>query len=658
MDIMKLSTLVWFILSAVFSGPLYAQLKDSTLFTFGQDKVMLDEFRYVYEKNNPNAGDLYSKKSLDEYLNLYVNFKLKVKAAESQGLDTSQAFKTELEGYRRQLAQSYLSDHDVSDKLVKEAYERISRELKTSHILINLMPDATPEDTLKAWNKIMAIRDELNKGLNFDEAAIKYSDDPSAKDNHGSLGYITAFSTIYAFENAAYAAAIGKISMPVRTKFGYHLIKVDKDRKARGMIKASHILLRQPKFGDSLRQNEVKNRIFDLYKQLQNGASFEELVAKYSEDKNTTARGGDLDWFGTGKMILEFEDAAFSLKSVGAISEPVLTKYGWHIIKLTDKKPIGTYAEIKNELKRKVEKDTRSEVAKKVFIQSLKNEYQFEPVSGAAEAFLLALPDSVNQGKWNASAFNNDRRPLFKIGDKTIDFAEFAQFTEQNVKKYRTAKKSKMIQELYDIFVESELLKVEEKNLEKKHPEFAKLMKEYHDGMLLFEITNQQVWEKAIKDTLGLQKFYADNHQKYQWAERVDARIIHCSSSANAERVKKEAGKKSNRNKDLKELFNKEGLPLVVTKVEEGQYEKGSNDYIDSINWAVGTSRTLANPDGTAVYVEIKEILKGGPKKLEEARGYIISDYQARLEQNWIAQLRYQYPVTINKINLDRIIKP
>jgi len=655
---MKLSTLVWFILSAVFSGPLYAQLKDSTLFTFGQDKVMLDEFRYVYEKNNPNAGDLYSKKSLDEYLNLYVNFKLKVKAAESQGLDTSQAFKTELEGYRRQLAQSYLSDHDVSDKLVKEAYERISRELKTSHILINLMPDATPEDTLKAWNKIMAIRDELNKGLNFDEAAIKYSDDPSAKDNHGSLGYITAFSTIYAFENAAYAAAIGKISMPVRTKFGYHLIKVDKDRKARGMIKASHILLRQPKFGDSLRQNEVKNRIFDLYKQLQNGASFEELVAKYSEDKNTTARGGDLDWFGTGKMILEFEDAAFSLKSVGAISEPVLTKYGWHIIKLTDKKPIGTYAEIKNELKRKVEKDTRSEVAKKVFIQSLKNEYQFEPVSGAAEAFLLALPDSVNQGKWNASAFNNDRRPLFKIGDKTIDFAEFAQFTEQNVKKYRTAKKSKMIQELYDIFVESELLKVEEKNLEKKHPEFAKLMKEYHDGMLLFEITNQQVWEKAIKDTLGLQKFYADNHQKYQWAERVDARIIHCSSSANAERVKKEAGKKSNRNKDLKELFNKEGLPLVVTKVEEGQYEKGSNDYIDSINWAVGTSRTLANPDGTAVYVEIKEILKGGPKKLEEARGYIISDYQARLEQNWIAQLRYQYPVTINKINLDRIIKP
>jgi peptidyl-prolyl cis-trans isomerase SurA len=573
------------LLGFVFQQPLWSQKIDSVLFTYGTDKVFVDEFKYVYEKNNPNAADLYSQKSLEEYLNLYINFKLKVKAAKELGLDTGRSFQSELEGYRKQLAQSYMSDHNVTENLMAEAYERSKKELKTSHILLALKADASPADTLKAYQKLMGVRDEILKGLDFADAARKYSEDPSVKDNGGSLGYISAFSTIYEFETGAYNTPIGKISKPVRSKFGYHLIKVEAEREARGLVKIAQILLKVPKFGEQAQQEKIKKTTDSLYALIKGGASFEDLANKYSEDKS------------------EFEDAAFALNTIGQISKPVLTKYGWHILKLTGRKNIGSYKDSKNDIKRKVEKDARSAVAKKVFIESLQKDYNFSEIPGAKEQFTGLLSDSISQGNWTANAYKNNRTPLFNVSTK------------------------------------------------------AKLINEYHDGMLLFEITNQKVWEKAIKDTLGLKEYFEKNKDKYVWGERVDAQIITCASAKDADAIKKKMGKKRMSKEELTTTYNKEGLPPVINKIEEGLYEKEPNDYIHSIAWEKGVSRSIVNADNTVTFVVIHDLLPATNKKLEDAKGYIISDYQGALEQGWVAVLRHESPVVIDKMNLARLIK-
>ncbi len=645
------------LLGFVFQQPLWSQKIDSVLFTYGTDKVFVDEFKYVYEKNNPNAADLYSQKSLEEYLNLYINFKLKVKAAKELGLDTGRSFQSELEGYRKQLAQSYMSDHNVTENLMAEAYERSKKELKTSHILLALKADASPADTLKAYQKLMGVRDEILKGLDFADAARKYSEDPSVKDNGGSLGYISAFSTIYEFETGAYNTPIGKISKPVRSKFGYHLIKVEAEREARGLVKIAQILLKVPKFGEQAQQEKIKKTTDSLYALIKAGASFEDLANKYSEDKSSSAKGGDLDWFGSGKMVAEFEDAAFALNTIGQISKPVLTKYGWHILKLTGRKNIGSYKDSKNDIKRKVEKDARSAVAKKVFIESLQKDYNFSEIPGAKEQFTGLLSDSISQGNWTANAYKNNRTPLFNVSNKATTFYDFATYLEKASKKMRGSKKNKIVEDNWMPFVESVLLAEEEKNLDKKYPEFAKLINEYHDGMLLFEITNQKVWEKAIKDTLGLKEYFEKNKDKYVWGERVDAQIITCASAKDADAIKKKMGKKRMSKEELTTTYNKEGLPPVINKIEEGLYEKEPNDYIHSIAWEKGVSRSIVNADNTVTFVVIHDLLPATNKKLEDAKGYIISDYQGALEQGWVAVLRHESPVVIDKMNLARLIK-
>ena len=356
----------------------FAQKNDSPiLMEIGDKKITLEEFEAIYNKNSDNKKN--TKEEVEDYLDLYIKFKLKVVEAEDLGMDTLPAFIQELEGYRKQLAQPYLSDREVTEKLIEEAYERMKYDVKAAHILVKVTLEADPKDTLAAYNKIMKIRKRIVGGEDFEKVAAEVSEDPSAKNNQGNLGYFSAFQMVYPFETAAYETEVGKISMPVRTSFGYHLVKTIDKRKARGIMKVAHIMVRADKKLGEEEINQKKEKIDEIYaKVTAKDADFTALARQYSEDKESAKRGGELPAFGAGKMVEEFETAAFALENDGDISVPILTDYGWHIIKRLELKNLESYEELYPTLKAKVARDSRANKSKEIVIENIKKENNFK----------------------------------------------------------------------------------------------------------------------------------------------------------------------------------------------------------------------------------------------------------------------------------------
>ena len=345
--------------------------------TISERKISLDEFKSVFFKNNYSKE--ITKEYLDEYMDLFVNFKLKVIEAQELGLDTNQSFIQELEGYRKQLAKPYLRNKDFDKKMLLDSYARLQKDIKASHILIAIDPESTTKDQTAAYDKAVEIRESIiNETITFEEAAKNYSDDKSAVYNGGDLGYFTAFMMVYDFETAAYQTDIGDISMPVKTKYGYHLIKVHDKRDAVGQVKVSHIMFKTGKGADKLMINEAKAKIDKVSDLLKNGEDFADVAERFSEDRSTAVKGGNLPIFGVGKMVPEFESVAFSLKNVNDISDPFLTDYGWHVIKLIEKNPIGSFSDVESELKKMVEKDSRSELSQQALFEKLRSTYKIK----------------------------------------------------------------------------------------------------------------------------------------------------------------------------------------------------------------------------------------------------------------------------------------
>lgn len=626
---------------------------DPALFWIGKDAIHKSEFEYVYNKNNTDTKTNHTKASVDEYLDLYVNFRLKVKEAEELGMDTIGSIVSELETYRKQLAKSYLFDREVNEKLLVEAYERMKTEVKASHILVKINEPGLPADTLEAWRKIMDIRKKLVKGEDFATLAKKNSDDPSAQQNGGDIGYFTALQTVYPFETVAYNTPVGQISMPVRTKFGYHLVKVTDSRPAQGEITVAHILIKTPKDATPEQLETAKKKIDEAYQKAASGTPFEQLVAIYSEDKSTKAKNGELPPFGTGRMVQEFETAAFGLKKDGDFSAPVKTEYGWHIIRRISKKGVASYEEAKSDLKKRIERDSRSEIAKQTLLDRIKKEYLFTEFP-SAKTDLFKRTDSTLTNKFVMADKKGLDKPLFAIAGKSYTQTQFAEYMEANQKKKRNEPAQKIYNDYYEKYVEESLMAYEESQLERKYPEFKSLMKEYRDGILLFELTDQKVWSKAIKDTVGLAKFHEGNKGKYMWDSRVDAEIYTVNGNEKlVNKIKKYAASHTAEEVALK--FNAKD-PLVV-KFEKGVYEKGQKDLVERTAWKPGLGETVANGDSTYSFVEVVKVVPPTPKSLNEAKGFIVSDYQEYLEKQWIADLKAKYPVKVDQQVLASLIK-
>lgn len=633
------------IFTCLITGFVMAQhAPEDVLMTINGESVLKDEFAYIFKKNNSDST--ISKEDLDEYLDLFIKFKLKVAEAERLGLHQDSMFIEELAGYRAQLAKPYLTDSELTDALVQEAYDRIVNEVRASHILLKLPKDASPEDTLKVYQKILEIKKELkNEKNNFETIAKKYSEDPSVKDNAGDLGYFKAFQMVYPFEEAAYNLAVGEISNPVRTSFGYHLVKVTGKRKNPGSIKLSHIMVSTFGFDEEKKQTS-KDKIDEIYQKLQDGEAFESLARKFSDDKSTASKGGEMKWISAGRMVLEFEEQAFALQENGDFSEPFQTEYGWHIVRRDDFKPIETFEQLEPVLKRKIARDVRSTTTERSFIDKKKKQYQFKLYKGTLNKLSKVLDSSFFKSETAIPDGLDTSKKLHRLDGKVYPLADYINWLKTNAEEIPTPANWKLWNEKqFSQYIDETVMTLADKNLERDYPEFKALMKEYRDGILLFEITDSVVWSKASSDSAGLAQFYQANTDKYQWNKRMNGIVYRCANEKLANQVIALA-KDSVSQKEILSGLNQESS--LAVKAQSGKFEYEHNDILPAaFTWEPGISGPYKVQDEFVV-VHAEEILPAETKKLKEIKGKVTADYQDQLMEEWVAELQNRFTVEVN----------
>jgi len=619
--------------------------KDKVILNVAGSPIYKSEFEYVFRKNNDDTA--ITNQDLDNYMELFINYKLKVKEAEDMGLDTVPGFVKELDGYRNQLAIPYLRDSEVTEELIKEAYQRMQSELRASHILVKVASDATPEDTLVAYKKIIAIRKEIISGSDFAKIARLNSQDPSVKTNGGDLGYFTVFQMVYDFETAAYNTPVTEISQPVRTRFGYHLIYVTDKRQARGDVKVAHILILANDKRTPEQNEKAKMKIYEIYNQIGNGADFGSMARKYSDDKGSAAKGGELPLFGTGKMVPEFENAAFSLKEVGDVSEPFQSQFGWHIIKLIEVDKIGSFEELNLQIEKKIKRDSRGQLSKKAFVNELKKEYKYKEYPENIEPFYTWVDTMYYSGIWKPNPNWDTGKTLFVIGKKKYTQKDFIDYLLRYMSKAKRGE-NKTIHASIDFrfkkYSDNAVLNYEKAKLEDKYPEFKALMNEYHDGILLFELSDEKIWNKAASDSIGLEAFYQKNKDKYMWPKRIDGVIYRSIDEKTAGQVRKLVKERLPIDSILNLVNQNSQLNLLVDSALMSAEEY---PVLKEFNWEFGIS-DIHKIEGQFVFIKVKELRKPEPKTLDEIKGLIITEYQTYLEQEWIKELRGKYSYEIN----------
>ncbi len=612
----------------------------SSIMTVNGKKVSTSFFEYIFNKNNSYEG--IEKKTKEEYLELFEAFRLKVAEAEALGLDTVSSYKEELNNYRKQLTPKYLTSTETKDSIVEKEYERLHEDIDVSHILIGITGNS-PADTLAAYQIAMGVYRET-KTKNFDSLAVKYSIDPSAKQNKGHLGYISALWTVYPFENAAYSTPVDSISLPIRTSFGYHILKINGRRKAPGKRLVAHIMIFT---NDTIpgKNEAAEEKIKELFLRTKSGEDFAELAKQYSDDKNSAVNGGQLPWFGTGNMVKEFENAAFSLTQKGQISNPVKTKYGWHIIKLIDTKGIDSFEQLKDKIEQQVTRGDRSEIIANAFTKKLKKEYYYKENSKS----IAKLEKLAEKLQWNDSVFYKQakelKKPLFSFANEKFDTDQLAKFMLDHKLSSATLRKS------IDFYAAKELLKHEDSQLEKKYHDFGNLMQEYRDGILLFNISSQEVWDKAAKDTVGLTKYFEEHKDKYKWeTPRFKGRILYCRDSVTAARVKEALTQPRAKIDSILTSINRNDT--IFVRSEKNLFVKGQNPAVDF--YAFNEGHLEPSKDFQVIFVDGK-VLTDTPDEYTDVKGAVIQDYQNYLDQKWIESLKTKYPIVINKDALNSI---
>ncbi|MDR3653591.1 MAG: peptidylprolyl isomerase [Paludibacter sp.] len=629
---------------------LFAQTSDPVLMIINGKPVLKSEFEYIYNKNNTNNS--LDKKTLEEYVDLFINFKLKVEEAKSQGIDTTKSFINELSGYRSQLTKPYLTDSKVDDALLREAYDRSKEDVEVSHILIRVSQNATPADTLKAFADINKIWKRLQKE-DFAKVAKEVSQDQSAEKNGGYIGWISPFRTVYPFETVAYNTPVGSFSKPFRTSFGYHIVKVNARRKSLGEVLVAHIMIFTTK-GDEAKNKKAKETIDSLYQRVLAGDDFGTLAKKYSQDKGSSVKNGELPWFGAGRMVPEFEVAAFALKAKGDVSKPIQSAYGWHIIKLIDKKGLGTFNELKADLERKVKHDDRANLEQLSFLNKLKVEYNYRQVEPSViEFYKLATNRKLSDSTFIADASKLDK-PLFSFAGRNYSQADFAKYLKKNNNTDKVIP-SEVINEKLNAFVNAELLAYEDTQLENKYEDFRYLMQEYHDGILLFEVSNKEVWDKASKDTEGLAKYFNEHRADYTWEKpHFKGHVILCKDKAtfNAAKAIVKKAEVDSIDKYLRTRLNDS---IQYVKVEKGLYVQGENKVVD--NQIFKTKDLYVPSKDYPYYFVVGKLLKNKPEDYTDVRGLVTADYQEFLEKEWIKELRAKYPVKVDQNVLKTVKK-
>ena len=649
----------------LFNASAQSKLDKQVLMTIGKQDVTVKEFTDVYNKNNLKS-DVIEKKSVDEYLDLFVNFRMKVMEAYEMKLDTNAKFKKELEGYRKQLAKPYFTNDEVSEELVEEAYQRKQKDIRASHILIRCDKHALPSDTLKAFNKAMDIRKKALNGEDFGELAVTYSEDPSARDikatettrgrkgNKGDLGYFTVFDMVYPFETGAYNTREGEISMPIRSDFGYHIIKVNSITDALGTIEAAHIFLQVTPDATEEEIQNLKTKANNIYNELmvQDGKNWNEEVTKYSDDRGSVNRQGALTPFTVNRIVPEFIETIKTLQP-NEISKPIRTSYGFHIIKLISTTEMGSFEKEKKAIAERVEKDMRSKKSEEAVLQQIKKDYNFKLNGKNLENFMASVDSTILAGTYAPAENTKLNETLFTIGEKKSTVEDFVNYIKENQKPQKNVSVQNYAYQLYEAYEKKQVLDYADAHLEEKYPEFKSLVQEYNDGILLFDLMDREVWNKAVVDTAGLQNFYAHNTWKYLWKERAKACVITVNKPESLPKVKEYLSEGVPFD-SLRSVIARDSVNHV--RVRNGLFQHGDNQFVDETEWKAGTMKEIPSTvDNSTVIVNIIELRPIEPKTLREAKGLVTSDYQVELEEKWMKSLHEKYPVKINEKVLEKV---
>lgn len=617
-----------------------------TLFTYGARAVSKEEFLKAYSKNNTEIHP--SEQSYREYLDLYTRFKVKVQAALDARLDTLSTQQAELNAFRGQVVESYMNDEASVGLLVEEAMQRSQKDIHMAHIFVAAGPTATAGQVQQAEQKIKAAYARLQGGGDFTQTALTYSEDPAVKNNKGDLGFITVFVLPYDMETLIYTTPVGKVTAPLRSKNGFHLFKVLGERKAIGKLKAAQILLSFVPDATEAQQQATARKADSLYKALQQGSDFKQLAATFSNDNLTFQAGGEMMTFGVGRYTPAFESAAFALEKDGDISRPILTEFGYHIIQRLQRIPVPAdkiSKQWQDEIKQQVLQSDRMEVSRKILSKRILQATGVKklPVN---EKSLSLFTDNIIQGKQlPLPAGLTTNTPLFTVGKQTFRLQDWQSYLE-SIRGVEDLRAGKTNAQLLDQFIEITAQDYYREHLETYNKDFAYQLKEFKEGNLLFEIMQRNIWDKAAADSLGLKKYYEEHKSNYWWEASAEAIIVTAATDSAAETARRllQAGYR-----DWKKLLETGDGAI---QADSGRFELGQIPVVERTNFQPGliTAPVKNETDHSLTFAYIIKMYGDRePRSFADARGFVINDYQAFLEDKWITELKKKYPVKVNE---------
>lgn len=625
-----------------------AQDQGETLLTIGGKAVQKDELVYLISKGKGSEGTPsgLSREEFEENFELFVNYKLKVREAESLGLDQSEEFQNEFSSFKETLIAPYLIKNSLEEGELRKTYSRMQEIVRASHILFQFPPNASNEDSMIVLKMALKVKNEIENGGDINQLAVQYSDDPSAKANRGDLGYFTSLQMVQPFEDAAFGLQTGKVSDPVLTNFGYHIIQV-KDRLPNpGQVRVSHILVRFDPQVPAQEEN-ARRKISDIYSEIQKESTvWEEIVKTFSEDPGTKENGGILPWFGIGSMIPEFEIAAFSMNEVGEISPPLKTQYGYHILRLEGKKPLDSFEELEESIRSRILRDSRSGMIQSQVVAVQKARYGFKENDTNINQLAEAL-NNVDRGSFGGIMESKglSSTEIFTLQGKKYLASDLLKFMSED--EFLPRSNAGTFDIWYGRFVSETLAKTEENDLESNNKEYQMLLKEYRDGILLFSLMNQEVWQKGIADSLGQVEFYRKNINNYQWKNRVDAFVVRVIDATKLESARK-ALQNTGFNPSAIQAFEadyKTSSPLAFT-TEIGTFEYQDHPVLSKANLDLPYQELVL--EGATFLITLGQKTPSGARKFEESRGLVIRDYQEYLENALTQKLKGKYPIQIN----------
>ncbi|MEM7512346.1 MAG: peptidylprolyl isomerase [Bacteroidota bacterium] len=624
--------------------------QENVLLSFDKENVSKEEFERVYQKNNGGyeSAKTHTADQFQEYLDLYINFKRKVFAAEDIGLPETPGFQQEFETYRKQLARPYLSAKEVENKLIEEAYERSKLILNANHLLISLSQDPTPEDTAKAYKLISAIRDTLMKGgASFEEMATKHSTDPSAAQNKGNLGYFSVFDMVYPFETAAYSTEVGEVSSPVKTQFGYHLVRVNDKIVTAGKKRASHILIRVGDRYSAKDTAQAEQIIQELYGRLKQGEAFADLAQEYSDDPNSAPKGGDL---GTGRLLPSMQEIKLKL-APGEFSAPFQTQFGWHLMSISEIDSLKSLQESTATIRQRITRDSRSKLSRAALVDRIKKEYNYKLNDKVFDEFTGTLTPTFSNGTWTPDTTGEKiefyKNTLFTLdGDYQASLADMVNFYARFRVRNPRLSPRKAAEQILDRFAERTLMDYEEQKLPEKNPEYRYLLKEYRDGILLFTLMEQKVWKKAVEDSVGLKKFYEDHKDDFYAEKTLDVREYKATSKEAIQQVA-DMLKEGKTEEEITASINKESslaLRIISQTFEEGEDQPEQPIMGKEAGY---TTDPFESGKSYKIWV-VKEVIPAGIKPFTKAKSECITKYQDHLENEWLTELSETYPVKVD----------